>query len=86
MNSLYTRKDPIPTLYVRSLSSFAGPEYSINEIFSQARQESPCLLVFEDLDSMITDGVRSYFLNEVDGIRKNDGILIVSCVQKTSLS
>lgn len=81
MHSLYARNDPIPTLYVRSLSSFGGPEYSVNQIFSQARQEAPCLLIFEDLDSMIADGVRSYFLNEVDGIRKNDGILIVSFVQ-----
>ncbi|CZT15652.1 uncharacterized protein RCC_01489 [Ramularia collo-cygni] len=77
MHTLYSRKDPIPTLYVRSLSSFGGPEYSVSEIFAQARQEAPCLLVFEDLDSMITDNVRSYFLNEVDGIRKNDGILII---------
>lgn len=78
MHSLYSRKEPIPTLYVRSLSSFGGPEYSVKEIFNLARQEAPCLLVFEDLDSMITDSVRSYFLNEVDGIRRNDGILIVS--------
>lgn len=78
MHTLYTRKDPVPTLYVRSLRSFGGPEYSINQIFTRARQEAPCLLVFEDLDSIITDDVRSYFLNEVDGIRGNNGILMVS--------
>lgn len=78
MHSLYARKHPIPTLYVRSLASFGGPEYSINQIFSQARQEAPCLLVFEDLDSIVTDEVRSYFLNEVDGIRGNNGILMAS--------
>ncbi|CAK4031682.1 P-loop containing nucleoside triphosphate hydrolase [Lecanosticta acicola] len=77
MNTLYQRDDPVPTLYVRTLSSFAGPEYSLGQIFALARRTAPCLLVFEDLDSMVSDDVRSYFLNEVDGIRKNDGILIV---------
>ncbi|KAK4638129.1 hypothetical protein CLAFUR0_01823 [Fulvia fulva] len=77
MNTLYKREDPVPTLYVRTLSSFAGPEYSLGQIFSKARATAPCLLVFEDLDSIVTDQVRSYFLNEVDGIKKNDGILII---------
>ncbi|KAL8988899.1 MAG: hypothetical protein Q9169_008482 [Polycauliona sp. 2 TL-2023] len=74
--SLYT-PTPIPTLYVRSLSSMYGPEYSIQSIFRQARSQAPCLLVFEDLDSLVTDKVRSYFLNEVDGLESNDGILMV---------
>lgn len=74
--SLYS-PNPIPTLYVRSLTSFNGPEYSIQSIFRQARSQAPCLLVFEDLDSLVTDRVRSYFLNEVDGLESNDGILMV---------
>ncbi|KPI43401.1 putative ATPase YjoB [Cyphellophora attinorum] len=78
MHTLYTRKhDPIPTLYVKSLQSFGGPEYSINQIFNKARKEAPCYLVFEDLDSMVTDNVRSYFLNAVDGLSENEGILMV---------
>jgi len=77
MHTLYNRKDPVQTLYVRTLSSFAGPEYSLGLIFNLARRVAPCLLVFEDLDSIVTDNVRSYFLNEVDGIRKNDGIFMV---------
>jgi len=35
------------------------------------------MLVFEDLDSLIDDRVRSYFLNEVDGLQTNDGVLMV---------
>jgi transitional endoplasmic reticulum ATPase len=77
MHTLYARADPIPTLYVRSLSGYAGPEASLSAIFSKARQQAPCFLVFEDLDSIVTDAVRSYFLNEVDGLRNNDGILMV---------
>lgn len=34
-------------------------------------------MVFEDLDSIISDSVRSYFLNEVDGLKSNDGILML---------
>lgn len=83
MNSLYKRGengDPrmaVPTLYVRTLSSYMGPEYSLGQIFAKARQEAPCYLVFEDLDSIVSDNVRSYFLNEVDGLKSNDGILMV---------
>jgi AAA+ superfamily predicted ATPase len=77
MHSLSAREKPVPTLYVRTLASYAGPEYSLNQIFSLARREAPCLLVFEDLDSIVDDRVRSYFLNEVDGIRRNDGILMI---------
>lgn len=54
-----------------------GPERSISQIFSQARRYAPCYLVFEDLDSIVSDDVRSYFLNEVDGLKSNDGIFMV---------
>jgi transitional endoplasmic reticulum ATPase len=83
MHTLYQRgakgntKMSVPTLYVRTLASYAGPEYSLRSIFAKARQAAPCYLVFEDLDSIVNDRVRSYFLNEVDGIRSNDGILMV---------
>lgn len=77
MHSFYCREDPVPTFYVRTLVSFAGPEYSVNQIFQRGIQTAPCLLVFEELDSIVTDQVRSYFLNAVDGIQNNDGILMV---------
>ncbi|KAM3509123.1 hypothetical protein MY11210_006462 [Beauveria gryllotalpidicola] len=67
----------VPTLYVRSLASRSGPEDSIKEIFSRARQFAPCYLVFEDLDSLVSDSVRSYFINEVDGLQSNDGIFMI---------
>lgn len=49
----------------------------IRMIFSRARKEAPCILVLEDLDSLITDNNRSFFLNEVDGLEDNDGLLLV---------
>ncbi|POS73750.1 ATPase [Diaporthe helianthi] len=77
MNQLYHLKDPIPTLYVRSLQSYMGPEYSIKTIYDKARSMAPCYLIFEDLDTIITDNVKSYFFNEVDGLKSNDGIFMV---------
>lgn len=38
---------------------------------------APCLLVFEDLDSLIGPRERSYFLNEIDGLESNHGILMI---------
>ncbi|TWU79122.1 hypothetical protein ED733_008781 [Metarhizium rileyi] len=77
MHTLYDLQPQVPTLYVRSLASFMGPERSIKDIFSKARQSAPCYLVFEDLDSLVSDSARSYFLNEVDGLKDNDGIFMI---------
>ena len=66
-----------PPVHVLTNLQFAGPEYGISQIFLKARQYAPCYLIFEDLDSLVTDSVRSYFLNEIDGLRSNDGIFIV---------
>lgn len=77
INSLDGREDPVPSLYVKSLDACAGPKWSIQEIFKKARTMAPCLLIFEDLDSMVTPKTRSYFLNEVDGLESNEGILMI---------
>ncbi|KAK3491570.1 P-loop containing nucleoside triphosphate hydrolase protein [Neurospora crassa] len=77
MKTLLDREDSVPSLYVRSLVSYAGPEYALSQIFQKARQFAPCYLIFEDLDSLVTDNVRSYFLNEVDGLKSNDGIFMI---------
>ena len=68
MRGLATRPDPIPTLYVKWTKGDHGTTYAIREIFKKARKMAPCLLIFEDLDSMITEDTRSFFLNEVDGL------------------
>ena len=78
MASLYSRDDPIPSLYVKSFETNCQTEqYAIRQIFQQARSMAPCLLIFEDLDSLVNDDIRSYFLNEVDGLESNDGILMI---------
>jgi AAA+ superfamily predicted ATPase len=78
MRKLMSRREPIPTLYVKTLAQRSfGPQWSVRLIFTKARQAAPCLLLFEDIDSLVTDEVRSYFLNEVDGLENNDGILMI---------
>jgi transitional endoplasmic reticulum ATPase len=78
INYLSEREDPIPSLYVKSFENKCnGPQASVKDIFDHARKMAPCLLVFEDLDSLVSKDVRSYFLNEVDGLDSNDGILMI---------
>ncbi|UJO24658.1 uncharacterized protein CLAFUR5_13631 [Fulvia fulva] len=75
MNSLQKRN--VASMYVKSFEAQDGQQFSIRQIFRQARIMAPCMLIFEDLDSLVVDKVRSYFLNEVDGLEDNDGILMI---------
>ncbi|KAI0650237.1 P-loop containing nucleoside triphosphate hydrolase protein [Trametes meyenii] len=64
-------------LYVKSFRSWRGEEGSMSEVFSKARQMAPCILILEDLDALINDANRSFFLNQLDGLEGNDGLLII---------
>ncbi|KAK6534005.1 hypothetical protein TWF281_005345 [Arthrobotrys megalospora] len=82
MKALYTPNEsipplPIPSLYVKTLAGWGPPEFSIRAIFEKAREQSPCFLIWEDLDSIIDDSNRSFFLNELDGLEDNNGILVI---------
>jgi transitional endoplasmic reticulum ATPase len=77
VNALSTRDPPVPSLYVKSLDGCASPKHALGQIFAKARVVAPCLLIFEDLDSLVDDKNRSYFLNEVDGLDSNEGILMI---------
>ncbi|KAK9321047.1 P-loop containing nucleoside triphosphate hydrolase protein [Lipomyces orientalis] len=68
----------VPCLYVKSFKSRMGPEQGIRAIFRRARQSAPCILVLEDLDSLVEPATRSFFLNELDGLESNHGILTVA--------
>lgn len=74
MHTLSHRNPAIPTLYVKS----APDTYYIRSVFQFARRMSPCLLVLEDIETIVTARTRSYFFNEVDGLENNDGILMVA--------
>ncbi len=53
-------------------------QQNIEAVFCRARHTTPCLLVFEDLDSLLNDDNRSFFLNELDGFEENEGILTIA--------
>ncbi|TFK32461.1 P-loop containing nucleoside triphosphate hydrolase protein [Crucibulum laeve] len=67
-------------LYVKSFvtRTVRGPEAGVRSIFDHARKHAPCVLVLEDLDAMVTSEVRSFFLNELDGLAQNEGILTIA--------
>lgn len=68
-----------PRLYVKSFESGCCTlQENIHRVFQRARKVAPCVLVLEDLDSMLNDKCRSFFLNELDGFANNDGILLVA--------
>ncbi len=69
----------VPCLYVKSfLSEYRNDQRNVREVFRRARQTTPCMLVLEDLDSLITDKNRSFFLNELDGFAANTGIVVLA--------
>jgi AAA+ superfamily predicted ATPase len=52
---------------------------SMREAFSYAEEQSPSLLYFEDLDSLIEAGLDvSSFLNLLDGISTKNGLLVIA--------
>ncbi len=68
-----------PCLYVKSFKAQQGPaSTNIKQVFQRARQAAPCLLILEDLDSLVDDENRSFFLNELDGFAANDGIVTIA--------
>ena len=86
MKVLMARPKPVATLVVKTLAQRFGPQMSVRQIFTKARQTAPCLLLFEDVDSLVTDEVRSYFFNEVDGLENNEGILMIGSTNNCTFS
>ena len=69
----------LPCLYVKSFKArYATDHETIHAVFDRARQTTPCLLIMEDLDSLINDRNRSFFLNELDGFAANTGVVVIA--------
>ncbi|PWN33607.1 P-loop containing nucleoside triphosphate hydrolase protein [Meira miltonrushii] len=70
----------IPILYVKSFQTGRSgtPEKGVRNVFNKARNCAPCFLILEDLDSLVTDSIRSFVLNEIDGLTNNDGIILIA--------
>jgi len=68
-----------PCLYVKSFKAeYRTDQDNITAVFDRARKSAPCILVLEDLDSLLTPSNRSFFLNELDGFAANVGIITLA--------
>lgn len=69
----------LPCIYVTSFKASYTPEHdNIDRVFARAKEITPCVLVFEDLDSMIHDKNRSFFLNKLDGLSNASGLVTLA--------
>ena len=68
-----------PCLYVKSFKSCWGTDHDrIRGVFERARKTTPSIIVLEDLDSLIDDENRAFFLNELDGFAANTGVVVLA--------
>jgi AAA+ superfamily predicted ATPase len=68
-----------PCLYVRGFKSeYATDQENMRLVFARARITTPCLVVLEDIDSMIDEKSRAFFLNELDGFETNTGVVVLA--------
>jgi AAA+ superfamily predicted ATPase len=69
----------VPSLYVQSIKArHETDEANLKRVFERARQLRPCVLVLEDLDALINEENRSFFLNQLDGFEKNVGLIVLA--------
>lgn len=79
------------------LSKYIGEsEKGVREIFKKAKQASPCIIFFDELDSLVplrgqntdsqtTERVVSQFLTELDGIEELKGVVIIGATNRLDL-
>lgn len=79
------------------ISKFIGEsERGIREVFRKAKQASPCILFFDELDSVVpkrsggdtthvTERVISQFLTEMDGIEELKGVVVLGATNRLDI-
>lgn len=79
------------------ISKYVGEsERAIREVFKTAKQASPAILFFDELDSMaprrgssadahVTERVISQFLTEMDGIEELKGVMVLGATNRVDL-
>jgi hypothetical protein len=67
-------------IYVRNFETehHSPASEGIRRVFHRARRTAPCLVVLEDIDSLLAGDQRSYLLNELDGFAANTGIVVLA--------
>lgn len=79
------------------LSRYIGEsERSVREVFKKAREAAPCILFFDEIETLIprrgriageqvTERVVAQFLTEMDGIRELKGVLVLASTNRPDL-
>jgi transitional endoplasmic reticulum ATPase len=80
------------------LSKFVGEsEKGMREVFHKARQAAPCIIFFDEIDSLVpargggtadshvTERILSQFLAEFDGIEELKGVLILGATNRLDI-
>ena len=69
----------VSSLYVQSINHhYYTAQQMWQKVFERARGLTPCVLVLEDLDTLIDDENRSFFLNQLDGFEQNHGLIVLA--------
>jgi len=80
------------------LSKWVGEsERGIREVFRRARQASPCVIFFDEVDaiaptrgmggdSMVTERVVSQLLTELDGVQSLQGVVVLAATNRIDTS
>jgi transitional endoplasmic reticulum ATPase len=80
------------------LSKYVGEsEQAVREVFRKARQASPCIIFFDEIDALVpvrsavssdshvAERVLSQFLMELDGIEELKGVLVLSATNRVDI-
>lgn len=65
----------VPRLVVKS---FGEDPDDVQEVFDKVREMAPCVLVLEDIDSLISPNLLSSVLNALDGTEPLNGVLVLA--------
>ena len=72
-------------------------ERGVREVFKKAKQASPCILFFDEIDSLVpsrglgggdsqtTERVISQFLTELDGLEELEGVVVLAATNRKEL-
>lgn len=66
---------PVPRLIVKNFGDDAD---DVQDVFDKVRELAPCVLVLEDIDSLIKPGLLSAVLNSLDGTEPLQGVLVLA--------
>ncbi|KAK5970623.1 hypothetical protein GCK32_000414 [Trichostrongylus colubriformis] len=78
------------------LSKYIGSsEGNIRKVFQRARDSSPCVIIFDEFDSLapqrgsdttgVTDRVVNQLLTEMDGVESCSGVFVIGCSSRIDL-